>query len=106
MTAKFKDVVFKTFDDTLVWCEVSARVHTVLPFEVRYQFKAFEAFEEYHPELIYRQGNKKINESSWKKTPKEARNDLEEKLGSELKKENIVFEKKFSISIPIVDELF
>lgn len=105
MTAKFKDVVFKTFDGTLVWCEVNARLHKVLPPEVRYQFEAFEAFEEYHPELIYRKGNK-INESSWKKTPKKARNNLEEKLGSELKKENIVYEKSFSISIPIIDKLF
>jgi hypothetical protein len=88
-----------------VWCEYRARYHTLI--EVRYEVRAFVAQEEIGPngQPIYRKGQS-IGDSAWKKTPQKARQDVEDEVGAPLKKENSVFEKAFSISIPIIDEEF
>jgi hypothetical protein len=73
----------------LIWCEYRARFHTLT--EMRYQVRVFEATSEYAPNLIYRKGIS-IVDSSWKKTPKKARQDVEDEVG-ELKEDKILFEK-------------
>jgi hypothetical protein len=107
MSATFKDVVFSTSGPIeLVWCEYRARFHTIV--QVRYQVRAFEALnDEIGPngQPIYRKG-RSIEDSSWKRTPQRARQDVEDEVGAPLRKENIVYENAFSISIPIIDEEF
>ncbi|MCU7663747.1 hypothetical protein [Bacillus thuringiensis] len=104
MTVKYKDVVFKALGGPvqLVWCEYSARFQNIV--EVRYHVTAYEATEEITDELEFRKGDK-LFESSWKKTPQQARHDVEGFVG-ELKKDNILWEKGFDVSIPIIDEDF
>ncbi|UUN20250.1 hypothetical protein LRS65_26945 (plasmid) [Bacillus cereus] len=103
MTATYKDVVYRTSGpNELVWCEYKARFHTLV--EVRYQVRVYEATEEFAPDRIFRKGHH-IVDSSWKKTPKKAREDIEDEVG-DLTKEHILWEDNFSISIPIIDEEF
>ncbi|MGX5508369.1 hypothetical protein ACWKTL_29690 [Bacillus toyonensis] len=104
MTVTYKDVVYKALGGPVqqVWCEYRARFQTVV--EIRYQVIAYEATEEITTELEFRKGPK-LAESSWKKTPQKARQDVEGFVG-ELKKENIQWEHSYSVSIPIVDEDF
>lgn len=104
MSVTFKDVVYSVGEPyQFVWCEYRARLHTLV--EVRYQIEAYEAAEEFVPDRVFRKG-RKLGESSWKKTPKKARDDVADDLGIALRKEDIVYEKTFSVSIPIVDEEF
>jgi hypothetical protein len=106
MSLKYADVVFQGAGQTdYVWCEYRARLHTLV--QVRYQIEAFIADEEYIPGTgrVFRRRDRLCG-SSWKKTPKESRDQVSNELGAELKKENIVWEDTFSISIPIIDEKF
>lgn len=100
----YKDVVYQTVGgpEQLVWCEYRARFHTLI--EIRYQIRAYEATKEYAPDLIYRKG-RSIAESSWKKTPKKAREDLYDEIG-ELNRDNILYENNFEVTIPLIDEEF
>ncbi|PFF14676.1 hypothetical protein [Bacillus cereus] len=104
MTVTYKDVVYTPIGGTeeLVWCEYRARFHTLI--EIRYQVRVYEATKEYAPNLVYRKG-KSIVDSSWKKTPQKARQDVEDEVG-ELKRENIRWEESFSVTIPIISEDF
>jgi len=103
MSLKYADVVYTERDLGLVWCECKATMHTLV--EVRYQLILFEASEEYAPHLIYRKG-KKLAESSWKKTPKECRDQLRDAQAVQLNRSDIVWEDTVAITIPIFDEKF
>ncbi len=103
MSATYKDVVYFC-DNGLVWCEYRARLHTLV--QVRYQVRVYEATEEIGGDgfPLYRKGASLVD-SSWKKTPQKARQDVEDEVGV-LRNDNIKYEKSFSISIPIIDEEF
>ncbi|OME95790.1 hypothetical protein BK124_18990 [Paenibacillus amylolyticus] len=104
MSLTYKDVVYRGHNGQydLIWCEYRARFHTIS--ELRYEVRAFEASLEFIPEPIYRKG-KSIVDSHWKNTPQKARQDIEDEVG-ELKRDNIVYEKSFSVTFTIIDEEF
>ncbi|PLT28180.1 hypothetical protein [Peribacillus deserti] len=108
MSLIYKNVVFlvpeMNLEKELVWCEFRVRIHTLS--ELRYQVRVFEASEEYSPNLVYRKGIS-IADSSWEKTPKKAREDVEEEVG-ELKRDNIKWQEWIGepFSIPIIREDF
>ncbi|WP_438495256.1 hypothetical protein [Paenibacillus sp. IHBB 3054] len=104
MSVTYKDAVYRGHNGPydLIWCEYRARFHTFT--ELRYEIRAYEASLEFIPQPVYRKG-KIIGESAWKKTPQKARQDIEDELG-ELKKENILYEDTFSVTLPIIDEEF
>ncbi len=104
---KYKDVVYKGENDQIeyIWCEYKARLHTVIPPKVRYQVVAYEAILDLTSGTQQFRRDSKLAESSFKKTPKEARNIVEGTVGL-LKKENIVFEESFGTSLRIIDEVF
>ena len=98
----YKDVVYlsEAGPYEYIWCEYRSRFHT--PVELRYQVRAFEAYEELAPDRIWRKGRTLVD-SSWKKTPQKARQDVEDEAGY-LKEENIVWEKTYPVTFPKTDE--
>lgn len=103
MSLKYADVVYRDTSIDLVWCECRATMHTLL--QVRYQLTLYEASEEYAPGVVYRRGTR-LAKSSWKKTPKECRDQLRAACNVALDKSDIVWEDALAITIPIVDAKF
>jgi hypothetical protein len=102
MSGTYKQVVFQTENgiDPLVWCEYRYRFQTLVEF--RYQVRVYVA--EHVSMNEYKKGTSLVD-SSWKKTPQKARQDIEDEVG-QLKKENILYEENISVSVTLIDEEF
>ncbi len=68
----------------------------MLPHPISFQAPPYQTFRK-EDELAH---------SPWRPTPKEAREDLSEEIGVDLKSDNIVYEQSFLVPIRVVDEEF
>lgn len=81
-----------------LWCDYEVRLHTLV--ELRYRVIAYQAAKHASPRVDYNKGAR-VAASNWRKTPKEARDDIALELDLHVGNENIVMESTFKIPIPL-----